>query len=279
MRRSHNGAAGVLCNWIIDSVPPGMDWRRVVEPTDLSTGSDPSVFTQVSAPDSLYGHAAAAYSLVLQEIAIGTHLIKACFVSSLPGLPCHRPVPRQPAPIQVYISARNLPSEFATVFLVAYLRTSSDASRRGGGVTRLAVSFTIDAAFLAAGPGPLRLPRVDAYILDALIADPHLGIAGTLEIFRDQTSDDNHPNKTLRPCRYRLPLPSTPSSSTCATSRSGGDSYVGDPVGRGGARPVQDNYIGAVTGASIVIDKLLVDYCKGRFLSASVDTLKTDTGF
>lgn len=52
-----------------------------------------------------------------------------------------------------------------------------------------------------------------------------------------------------------------------------------DPVGRRGVRPVPDNYIGALTGASIVTEKLLVDYYKGRCLIASLDTLQADPGF
>lgn len=55
---------------------------------------------------------------------------------------------------------------------------------------RFDVSFPTDVAFLTARSGPLSVPVVDASIQDALIADPELGMAGTLEIFRGHTADD-----------------------------------------------------------------------------------------
>ncbi|KAG6974410.1 hypothetical protein JG688_00003081 [Phytophthora aleatoria] len=44
-------------------------------------------------------------------------------------------------------------------------------------------------------------------------------------------------------------------------------------------RSVPDNYVGADTGASIVTDKLLTDYYKGRCLVAPMDNLTSDPGF
>ncbi|KAG3114758.1 hypothetical protein PI125_g6143 [Phytophthora idaei] len=52
-----------------------------------------------------------------------------------------------------------------------------------------------------------------------------------------------------------------------------------NPAGRCGVRPVLDNYVGADTGASIVTDKLLTDYYKGRCLVAPMDILTSDPGF
>ncbi|RLN31497.1 hypothetical protein BBJ28_00019634 [Nothophytophthora sp. Chile5] len=100
---------------------------------------------------------------------------------------------------------------------------------------------------------PLTISTVDATILDALIAAPHLGITGTLRIFRGQTPADGRPNKALP--------------------------HGFNPAGRQGVRPLPDNYVGAEHGATIVTDKLLADYYKGRCLIATTCTLQRNPGY
>ncbi|GMF23754.1 unnamed protein product [Phytophthora fragariaefolia] len=52
-----------------------------------------------------------------------------------------------------------------------------------------------------------------------------------------------------------------------------------DPSSRLGVRPVPANYIGAITGATVVTDKLLADYYKGRCINATVAILERDPRF
>lgn len=138
----------------------------------------------------------------------------------------------------------------------------------------------MEIAFLAAGPGPLSIPEVDLRILDAFVADPQLGIASTLELSRDQTSEDYRPNKALRPWLYQEYLGSYPELTLlCQIAQEGLTPPWKDPTSRAGTRPVPANYPGADTGAEIVQDNLLSDYYKGRCLVARMSTLVQDPTF
>ncbi|EGZ05377.1 hypothetical protein PHYSODRAFT_342227 [Phytophthora sojae] len=132
----------------------------------------------------------------------------------------------------------------------------------------------------AASPGRLTTPKVDLHILDGLVADPRLGIAGTLELFRGQTSQDFRPNKALRSWLYRLHLSSYPQLGLlCNIAENGLVPHWVDPVLRTGVRPSPPNYPGATQGASIVTHKLLADYYHGRCIVATLATLEADPGF
>ncbi|GMF51793.1 unnamed protein product [Phytophthora fragariaefolia] len=139
---------------------------------------------------------------------------------------------------------------------------------------------TQNSSFLAAGPSPLVVPSTDAAILDALIADSRYGIPGTLALFRGQTLSDPRPNKALRPWLYRAHLASYPDLDLlCLIATHGVIPPWKDPSSRFGVRPVPANYIGAITGATVVTDKLLADYYKGRCIIATVATLERDPRF
>ncbi|OWZ02333.1 hypothetical protein PHMEG_00026121, partial [Phytophthora megakarya] len=136
------------------------------------------------------------------------------------------------------------------------------------------LSFIPDARIVAADR------QAHLHILDGLVAIPHLGIAGTLRLFRGQTSDDPRPNKALRPWLYREHLHTYPQLPLlCAIASDGIVPPWTNPATRRGVRPLPDNYGGAESGATVVTDKLLADYYKGRCLVASLDTLQQDPRF
>ncbi|GMF43910.1 unnamed protein product [Phytophthora fragariaefolia] len=135
------------------------------------------------------------------------------------------------------------------------------------------VPFPLDSSFLAAGPSPLVVPSTDAAILDALIADSRYGIPGTLALFRGQTLSDPRPNKALRPWLYRAHLASYPDLDLlCLIATHGVIPPWKDPSSRFGVRQVPANY-------TVVTDKLLADYYKGRCIIATVATLERDPRF
>ncbi|OWY91108.1 hypothetical protein PHMEG_00040452, partial [Phytophthora megakarya] len=128
--------------------------------------------------------------------------------------------------------------------------------------------------------GPLRVPLADAAVLDGLIKGTPLSIAGTSALFWGQNPHDSRPNKNLRPWLYRVHLATYPHLDLlCAIAQHGLVPPWKDPVGRVGARPVPANNAGAVVGASVVVDKLLADYYKGRCIIASMDILTQDETF
>lgn len=295
MRRGHNGASDALCNWIMDSTPPmvdhGIHGRRWPCLPPYAAAQSPAISLGVTPapprPDDTTAHATAARSLVLQELTTVAHLITARFAPGLPSLPTFRPVVRPPPASSVNTAARHIHSEFDTAVprtdvVAGLLRcVPVDVFRRLQETSnRLHVPFPLDTAFLAAGPGPLRIPVVDATILDAFVSDPHLGIAGTLELFRGQTSLDSHPNKALRPWLYQVHLPTYPDLPLlCSIAEHGIVPPWINPDQRLGARPLPDNYVGTINGSSIVTDKPLKDYYKGRCLIASLSVLEVDPSF
>ncbi|RLN89746.1 hypothetical protein BBJ28_00016057 [Nothophytophthora sp. Chile5] len=223
---AYNVAADALCNWIMDVIPPGVDvtLHGDVWPAQLSPHLtlSPAVLlpfqpAALDSPSDLIAHASAAWSLVLQELYRFQHLIRRPFLSPWANRPVHTRVSCPVASPQVTTPARRLSSPFASnarrsclidgvvrCVPAGVFTALRDAARQVG------VQFPMASAFRAAGPGPLTIPTVDAVILDALIAASHLGIAGTLRIFRGQTPADGRPNKALRPWLYRVQLASYP---------------------------------------------------------------------
>ncbi|RLN94474.1 hypothetical protein BBJ28_00021767, partial [Nothophytophthora sp. Chile5] len=171
----------------------------------------------LDSPSDLIAHASAAWSLVLQELYRFHHLIRRRFLSPWPDRPIHTRVSCPVASPQVTTPARRLTSPFASNARRSCLIECVVRGVPAGVFTDLrdsarevGVPFPMASVFRAAGPGPLTIPTVDAAILYALIAAPHLGIAGTLRIFRGQTPADGRPNKALRPWLYRVQLASYP---------------------------------------------------------------------
>ncbi|GMF55905.1 unnamed protein product [Phytophthora fragariaefolia] len=83
-----------------------------------------------------------------------------------------------------------------------------------------------------------------------------------------QTLSDPRPNKALRPWLYRAHLASYPDLDLlCLIATHSVIPPWKDPSSRFGLRPVPANYIGVITGATVVTDKLLADYYKAVALS------------
>ncbi|POM59780.1 hypothetical protein PHPALM_31441 [Phytophthora palmivora] len=268
VRREYNIAADALCNWIMDSTPPGVDrffnggdWSC---PTSYGPALSPSVMLpfrlpHTSSDPAIRARLMASWPLVLQDFTDVAHLIRCCFVPSTVDGPRHPPVrlPRPPERVTTATCSRQ--SQFDApemrschVLGIARCLTGGCCSCWGG--------FSLSIAFLAARPGSMTIPHVDLRILDALFTDARLGIAGTLAIFRSQTPQDSRPNKALLPTYPQLQL-----------------IWAGAPLDR--THPVPTNYPGATAGSMIMISKLLAHYNMGRCIIASMDTLVRDLTF
>ncbi|ETN18024.1 hypothetical protein PPTG_03746 [Phytophthora nicotianae INRA-310] len=296
IRRGYSVASDALCNWIMDTTASGMDrtfsGHRWPCPPSYSLTLSPAsmtAFLPTTTPNPHDGRAHAIYlwDLVLQELCTLGHLIHFRFMPSVTARPCHPEVFLPRSPECITTAARLLSSDFdyrpsRTAVIAGRERcVPSDVFRRlQEAADRFQVAFPADDVFLTAGLGPFTLPEADARVLDELIAAPELGIPGVLELFRGQTPLDYRPNKALRPWLYRVHLPTYPQLELlCAIAQHGLIPHWTKSGERRGVRPVPDNYIGAVTGASIVTDKLLVDYYKGRCIIASITTLVQDPFF
>ncbi|ETP06464.1 hypothetical protein F441_17146 [Phytophthora nicotianae CJ01A1] len=280
----------------MDTTASGMDrtfsGHRWPCPPSYSLTLSPAsmtAFLPTTTPNPHDGRAHAIYlwDLVLQELCTLGHLIHFRFMPSVTARPCHPEVFLPRSPECITTAARLLSSDFdyrpsRTAVIASRERcVPSDVFRRlQEAADRFQVAFPADDVFLTAGLGPFTLPEADARVLDELIAAPELGIPGVLELFRGQTPLDYRPNKALRPWLYRVHLPTYPQLELlCAIAQHGLIPHWTKSGERRGVRPVPDNYIGAVTGASIVTDKLLVDYYKGRCIIASITTLVQDPFF
>ncbi|OWY95681.1 hypothetical protein PHMEG_00034252 [Phytophthora megakarya] len=144
----------------------------------------------------------ATWSLVMMELATVAHLIRARFTPPVTDRPQHRAVTSARTPGRAMTKARTLQFEFETP--VSRLATidgrtrcvPEDVFRRLQETNdRFQIPFPSNDVFLAAGPGPFRVPLADAAVLDGLIKGTPLSIADTLALFR--TPNDGRPNKNL----------------------------------------------------------------------------------
>ncbi|EGZ14431.1 hypothetical protein PHYSODRAFT_301482 [Phytophthora sojae] len=267
--RDYNVAADALCNWAMDTQSPSgaMSYSGACWPCPARFGQGicppPPVLTTYSTGSSVsqsdgHDHAAATRLLVLSELEVVAHLIRDRFAPEIDGSHVYPSVTLPPASPVVNTSARHQPSPFDSTVLVRVLSTVSNAVLRRW-AHRVGVRVFMDTAFLAASSGRLTIPEVDLHILDGLAADPRLGIAGTLELFRGHTSQDFRPNRALRPWLYRQHLSSHPQLELlCNIAENGLVPHWADPVLRTGALPSPPNYPGANQGASIVTHKCIV---------------------
>lgn len=287
VRRAFNTAADALCNWAMDQV--------LRHPLQVNRGTAwpfstvpiiPLASPVVSAVD-LGAWWRATWSLVMADLSTVSPLIASRFDPATTSGPSHPRVHLPPPRAAVTTSASALQSEFEytpvrscvvdgikrCVPFDVYVALQRAARHCG-------VPFPRHSAFLAPGARPLVIPYDDVRILDALVASPSYGIAGTLSLFRGQTIEDQRPNKALRPSLYRKHLSAYPQLELlCAIAETGLVPAWREPEDRIGTRPVPVNYPGADTGSSVVINKLLVDYYRGRCIIATMATLVAEPGF
>ncbi|POM69145.1 LOW QUALITY PROTEIN: Hypothetical protein PHPALM_14602 [Phytophthora palmivora] len=280
VRREYNIAVDVLCNWIMDSNPPGVDrffnggdWSC---PTSYGSALSPSVMLPFSLPHTSSGPAIrarlmASWSLVLQDFADVAHLIRCFFVPSTVDGPRHPPVrlPRPPERVSTASCSRQSQfdaPEMRSCHVLGIARCVPKDVFNGLRVAAalVGVDFPLSTAFLAARPGSMTIPHVDLRILDALITDARLGIAGTLAIFRDPTRLSSQQGASV----------DVPPALAHVRHRG---RWAGAPLDR--THPVPTNYPGATAGSTIVISKLLAHYNMGRCIIASMDTLVRDLTF
>ncbi|KAG7391632.1 hypothetical protein PHYPSEUDO_004134 [Phytophthora pseudosyringae] len=293
--RASNTAVDGLCNWIMDSFPAAdltLSGTRWPCQPSYASAQNPATLLRFSPPaapvlPNLLAHVAATWSLVLHDLRRVAHLIRARFVPWAADRPGHPQVADSRPPSRIFTLAPSLPSWFDTPSTRSCCvrgrprcvpRAVFDALRSAA--VRVGVPFPLDSAFLAAGPGPHVVPDVDLCILDALVADPGLGIPGTLALFHGQTAADPRPNKALRPWLYRAHLASYPHLDLmCAIAQDGLVPPWKDPSALQGPWPTPDNYSCARTGAGLVIDKLLADYYKGRAIIGTMRAFERDPTF
>ena len=296
VRRVFNTAADALCNWAMDQVPtqPLQVFRGIAWPCPPGYGASagphelaPTAALAAQSPHDREAWWRATWSLVMTVLVYVSPLIAPRFDPVISAGPIHAPGQAPPPRASVVTRARALKSDFdytpvrscivdgipRCVPLDVYVALQRAARHCG-------VPFPRRSAFLAPGAGPLVIPYADVRILDALVASPSYGIAGTLALFRGQTAEDQRPNKALRPSLYRKHLSAYPQLELmCAIADTGMVPAWRSPDGCAGARPVPANYPGADTGSSVVINKLLVDYYRGRCIIATMATLVAEPGF
>ncbi|EEY63654.1 uncharacterized protein PITG_02120 [Phytophthora infestans T30-4] len=142
------------------------------------------------------------------------------------------------------------------------------------------LSFPLNRIFRNPTGDRLTLPFEDIRFLSAVVQLPHMGIEGTLRVFRGQTSRDDRPNKALRPRLFRQHLASYEELELlCSIAEHGVVPHWRHSVARAGVRPVPHNYPSAITGATVVTHRLRKDYYAGRCIIATMAALTAEPGF
>ncbi|ETI34057.1 hypothetical protein F443_19361 [Phytophthora nicotianae P1569] len=136
------------------------------------------------------------------------------------------------------------------------------------------IPFPVNRVFLKPTTPRLNIPVVDVRLITALIPVPHIGIEGVLPIFRGQTSQDQRPNKALRPHLYKQHLAEYPDLTLlCNIAEHGVVPHWRNPSERVGVRPVPQNYPSADMGSAVVTDKLVTEYHRSRCILADRSAL------
>ncbi|KAG1699223.1 hypothetical protein DVH05_014140 [Phytophthora capsici] len=140
------------------------------------------------------------------------------------------------------------------------------------------LSFQTNRIFRKPTGDRLTLPFEDIRFLPAGVRLPHMGIEGTLRVFRDQTSRDDRPNKALRPRLYRQHLASEELELLCSIAEQGVVPHWHHPdaswSAAGPTQLSQCNY-----GATVVTHRLLKNYYAGRCIIATMAALTAEPGF
>lgn len=294
--REYNTAADALCNWAMDQVQEtalrvhrGRAWPC---PPSYSSPTNPRRLAPCPVPDASSSDDGesiwrATWSLVMQDLTRVSPLVASRFDPVTSNSPVAEPVLLPSPRATVTTCAGTLRSDFeftpvrsCVIDGLARCVPSDVFNALQLAAHHSGVPFPRHSAFLAPGAGPMVIPYTDVRILDALVANPALGIAGTLALFRGQTTMDQRPNKALRPRLYRKHLSTYPQLELlCAIAENGMITAWRDQEDCTRVRPVPTNYAGADTGSSVVINKLLADYYRGRCIIATMATLVAEPGF